>query len=47
MSNIPNEELFDNKGNKLLGLFRKIEPINPGEEIYDKNGNKLDGKFRK
>ena len=39
-SAIPGEEVYDKNGNKLFGLFRKVEPETPGDELYDKNGNK-------
>ena len=51
-SNISNEEVFDKKGNKLFGLFKKVKPDRkcedktPEGESFDKNKIKLDWTYK-
>ena len=37
VSNIPTEKLYDKNGNKVAGIFRKIEDNTPYFQEYDKN----------
>ena len=44
---LPNEEVFDENGNKLDGTYKKDIPVLTGDELYDDKGNKLEGNFKK
>ena len=43
----PNEEIFDELGNKFEGTYKEDKPVLTGDELYDENGNKLDGNYKK
>ena len=44
---LPNEEIFDEQGNKLEGTYKEDKPILTGDELYDDKGIKLDGNYKK
>ena len=35
----PNEEIFDELGNKFEGTYKEDKPVLTGDELYDENGN--------
>ena len=49
ISSLPQEEFFDQNGNKVEGVYKKDEPDNNDdlEDLFDEKGVKLDGKYKK
>ena len=46
ISSIPSEEVFDEKGNKVKAVYRKVEEDTPVDDIYNRFGNKLYGIYK-